>query len=304
MFTRAYVAFQVYAPLSMDIWGGIQSALDGLVYNVAFSIAGIHWGLLPAFLMMGHVISRINLWLSDQAFSPLIAVNSSGMRVAFTMAFVVALFILGITYMISVFIRLDVVNFQSALVWYIAGVLFFSMGPSLYQSMNSFRNTISTLFYLSVLDGIQTNDGGTFALGSVQSADLGLAPLCDYLGPYLQHPTLDNINGLDVALSYLHADGIDIMGYYTAYGIGCPVHLRNPNNGQDVASVPTAWFYNQSYFAFDYSPHGAYWDDEDQRSQAIGRAWQAHGRMLTAWPLVLFGFFRRTEAIAQAVVNQ
>ena len=234
MFLRAYVGARVYAPLGIDIFDGVQSALDGLVYHTAFSLAGIHWGILRAFVMMGHVINRINLWLSDQAFSPLIAVNNSGIKVAFTMAFVVALFILGITYMISVFIRLDVVNFQSALTWYIVGVLFFSIGPSLYQSMNDFRNTVSTVFYLSTLNGIQADDGGAFALGAVQSADIGLAPVCDYLGPYLQQPTLDSIDGLDVALAYLHADGIDIMGYYTTYGIGCPVHFRNPSNGNHI----------------------------------------------------------------------
>lgn len=327
----------VVRPLGVDIFDGVQSALDGFVYMAAFSLAGVHWTLLRAFIMMGHVIERVNIWLSDQAFVPLIAVNNAALQMAFTLAFVIALLVLGITYMIAVFIRLDVVNFQSALTWYVAGALFFALGPSLYQGMNDLRGRVSEAFYVSTLSGIQADDGGAFALGAVQTADLGLAPLCDYLGTYLQNATLasNSIDGLDVALAYLHADGVDVMGYLSGLGYapGCPVHLRDPRNGREVSTVPTAWFYDGSYFDFDYSPDGAFWnDDAEARATGLRLAWQSHGRMLTAWPLVLFGiveqtvyllltlamgitflifgvavlfgFFRRTEAIANAVVNQ
>ena len=326
-----------FAPMQIDIFAGVRSALDSFVYNIAFSLAGIHWGILRALVMAGHLIERINIWLTEQAFSPLIAMNNEGMRVAFTLAFVIALFVLGITYMIAVFIRLDVVNFQSAVTWYIAGALFFAVGPSLYRGMNDLRNTVSNMFYISTLNGIQSDDGGAFSLGAVQTADLGLAPLCDYLGMYLQNATLstNNIDGLDVALAYLHADGVDVMGYYAplGYGLGCPVHLRDPHNGNDVSTIPTDWFYEGNYFDFTQSPESSDWEDESvNRSAAIQMGWQAHGRMLTAWPLilfgiveqtvyllltiamgitfmifgvvVLFGFFRRTEGIANAVVNQ
>jgi len=324
-------------PLGIDIFDGVQTALDGFVYNVAFSLAGIHWSLLRAFIMMGHIIERINLWLTEQAFAPLIAANTNGLSTAFTLAFVVALFVLGITYMIAVFVRLNVVNLQSALTWYIAGALFFALGPSAYRAMNDFRQDVAGAFYLSTLDGIQARAGDTFDLGAVQSADLGLAPLCDYLGAYLPDAhwsSTDTINGLDVTLAFLHADGVDLMGYYYPIGYppGCPVHLRDPRNAQDVSTIPTAWFYEEGYFEFNLSPDTDAWSEDAIRAEAIGRGWQSHGRMLTAWPLVLFGiieqtvgllltiamgvtfmifgvavlfgFFRHTEAIAQSVVNQ
>ena len=342
MLLKVSVWIQLYlkpnaAPLGVDIFSGVRKALDEFVYNTALSLAAIHWSLLRAFIMMGHVIERINIWLSEEAFSPLIAANNTGMRSVFVLAFVIALFVLGITYMIAVFIRLDVVNFQSAITWYVAGALFFSLGPSLYEGMNELRQRVSTAFYLSTLQGIENEAGGTFDFGSVAIADLGLGVLCDYLGPYLpgaSYTTTHQVDGLDVALAYLHADGVDVMGSpYPVVPAYCPYHNLSFETGEVVGRVPTAWFMPDGYFDINTYPGTSVWeDDADVRSAAINQAWQSHGRMLTAWSLVLFGiveqmvyllltiamgitfmifgvavmfgFFRRTEGIANAVVNQ
>lgn len=51
----------------------------------------------------------------------------------------------------------------------------------------------------------------------VKSPDLGILKPCDSFGPYLGKPggngVAISISGLDIALAYLRADGIDVMGY-------------------------------------------------------------------------------------------
>jgi len=56
--------------------------------------------------------------------------------------------------------------------------------------MNDFRTAIAQGFYASTLQGLEDNMGATFgSLDQVQSTDLALGPLCDYLGVYLPGAT-------------------------------------------------------------------------------------------------------------------
>jgi hypothetical protein len=117
--------------------------LDELQYNLIVLLAGIHWSLQRVVLMAGFTIKLIDQWLAEHAFMPLISQTNDSLRIAVSYVFIVALLVLGITYLLSALIRLDVVNPRSALMWYVAGLLFFSVGPSFYQGMNSFRLNIS-----------------------------------------------------------------------------------------------------------------------------------------------------------------
>ncbi|MDX2139391.1 MAG: hypothetical protein SF123_15005 [Chloroflexota bacterium] len=315
---------------------GLRIAIDSFWYNLLLNLAGLHWGLLRGFIMMGYIVEVINRWLAQNAFSPLIQMTNETLEVAVGLAFVVALFVLGITYLLAAIIRLDVVSPRSAIIWYIAGSLFFAVGPSLYQGMNDFRMTVAEGFYLSALNGLQGSVGGTFgSLSQVQSADLGIGAICDHLGVYLPGATgAERIDGLDVALAYLRADGPDVMGYpQPFFSPGCPPHLYNPLTGAYVSPIPQEWYFPGSYFDVAQGPPLAFDTMTDaQRAASLAVASSSQGRLLTAWPLVLFGvveqlvfllitiaqgltfisfgvailfaFFKRTESIANSIVNQ
>jgi hypothetical protein len=96
--------------------------------------------------------------------------------------------------------------------------------------------------------------------------------------------------------------------------------------------VPQEWFFDDSYFDVTVSPY--YFDDMDdgERAASISMASSSHSRMLTAWPLVIFGvveqmvyllisiamgltflsfsmailfaFFKKTEVIAKSIIDQ
>ncbi len=108
--------------------------IDELKYSIIVLIAGIHWSLQEALLMAGYTVKLVNQWLIEHVFVPVIAQTNSSLGVAVGYVFIVALLVLGITYMLAAFVRLDVVSPRSALLWYIAGALFFSIGPSFYQA--------------------------------------------------------------------------------------------------------------------------------------------------------------------------
>ena len=323
----------------MNVVNDLQIAIDSFYYNIILSLAGLHWSLQRGLFVMGHTVQTVNQWLIEQAFAPLIEQTNASLIVAVSFAFFLALLLLGLTYMLAALIRLDIVDLRSAVVWYVAGALFFALGPALYQGMNDLRTQLAQGFYLSTLQGLEDNMGATFSsLDQVQSSDLALGPLCDYLGAYLPGAAGEPINqgavdGLDVALAYLRADGPDVMGFdYPSYSPGCPAHLLNPATGSYISAVPQSWFFDDAYFEITRSPY--YFDELDAsaRAASIALASSAHGRMLTAWPLILFGvieqlvyllitvamgitflsfslailfaFFRRTEVIARSIVDQ
>jgi hypothetical protein len=319
----------------MDLLGGIQLQIDILWYNLLYSFAGLHWSILRGVVMMGYNIELLNHWLEEQAFSPLIAATNDSLRVAVGTAFLVALAVLGITYLLAAFIHLDVVSPRNAILWFVAGMLFFTLGPSFYESLSDFRASLSQAFYLSTLSGLQDATGDAFSsLSNVVSTDLPIFTPCDNLGVYLPQATsAGSIDGLDVTLAYLRADGIDIMGYDAPiYAPGCPFHLYDPATGSLLSSVPMDWNFEGSYFDVSQSSFNFETMDAEARRASIDRGGSAQGRMLTAWPLVLFGvveqlvyllitvaqgitfisfaaailfaFFKKTEVIARSIIDQ
>jgi len=313
--------------------------IDELFYSVIVLIAGVHWSLQEALLMAGFTVKLVNNWLIENAFMPIIAQTNNSLSLAISVVFVVALLVLGITYLLAAFIRLDVVSPRSAIMWYLAGVLFFTIGPSFYQGMNTFRLNISQVMYLSVLQGLDDNAGDFSSLEQVNSNDLDLGALCDQFDVYLPGATGPGpIDGLDITMAYLRGHAQDVMGYpQPVYSPGCGIYLQNPNPstwaGEGGTSVvPMDWNMEGNYFDHNVSP--ITWDDvEDSvRDRAVSMAGSSQQRALTAWPLLLFGlveqivhllitiamgitfvsfgvailfaFFKRTESIAHSIINQ
>ncbi|MBE2183480.1 MAG: hypothetical protein IAE89_08655 [Anaerolineae bacterium] len=320
-------------PIIDDILNGLQVQIDTLWYNLLLSLAGLGWSLQRAFLMMGYTIELMNQWLVDNAFTPLIAQTNASLQVAVSMAFVVALLVLGVTYLLAAFARMRIVEPKNAIAWYLAGALFFALGPSMYQGMSDFRRTLSSAFYASSLSGLSGATGSAFdSLDSVDSSDMGILTLCDNFGSYMPewNYTLD---GLDVALAYLRADGIDLMGYpSTPRDPLCQPHTPDPATGLWTAgSVPWEWRRPGSFFANDRDPVFFAIMTPLERADSIAMASAAQGRLLTAWPLILFGlteqlvyllltiaqgltfisfgvailfaFFKKTEVIARSIID-
>lgn len=313
--------------------------IDEFQYSLTVLIAGIHWGLQEAVLMAGYTVKLVNQWLIENAFMPIIAQTNNSLGLAVSVVFVVALLVLGITYLLAAFIRLDVVSPRSAIMWYLAGVLFFTIGPSFYQGMNSFRLNISQLMYLSVLDGLNNNEGDFSSLARVNSHDLGLGVLCDQFDVYLPGATGPGpIDGLDITMAYLRGHAQDVMGYpQPVYSPGCGIYMQNPNpstwaGAGGTSVVPMDWNLEGGYFDHNLSP--ITWNEVEAsvRDHAVALAGTSQQRALTAWPLllfalveqivhllitiamgitfvsfgmaILFAFFKRTESIAQSIINQ
>lgn len=289
--------------------------------------------------MAGYTIKLINQWLIENAFVPIIAQTNDSLRLAVSYVFIIALLVLGLTYMLAALVRLDVVSPRNALTWYAAGVLFFAIGPSFYQGMNDFRLNIAQVMYVSVLDGLNNNSGDFSSLAQVNSSDLDLGLLCDQFDVYLPGATgLGAIDGLDIAMAYLRGHAQDVMGYpQPVFSPGCGIYLQNPNpstwaGAGGTSVVPMDWNMEGAYFDHNTAP--ITWDDATgaERTAAVSWAGASQQRALTAWPLllfalaeqvvhllitiamgitfisfgiaILFAFFKRTESIAHNIINQ
>jgi hypothetical protein len=314
-----------------DVLNGLEIQLDKLWYDVLRLLAVAGWALQKGLFLMGHAIQLINLWLVDNAFAPLIAQTNSQLRVTAGLSFVIALFVLGITYLLAAFVRLDVVRPRSAIAWYLAGAVFFQLGPSLYQGMNTFRQDLSTGFYGIALDSMQGAGSPFSSLGAVSSDDQPPLAACDALGPYLPNAAgfSHDIDGLDIALAYLRADGQDVMGYPAPALTSC----FQPHPPGQATDLPSDWIFRDTgYF---YSLYGSqFFGDplgEEERKESLDRAGQAQFRIFSAWPLIIFGvieqlifllltiaqgltfvsfsiailfsFFKKTEVIARSILD-
>ncbi|NLF75279.1 MAG: hypothetical protein GX573_06240 [Chloroflexi bacterium] len=316
-----------------DVLDGLQVQIDKLWYDILHLLAVAGWTLQKGLFMMGHAIELANLWLVENAFAPLIAQTSNQMRVTASLAFLIALIVLGITYLLAAFVKLDVVSPRSAIGWYLAGVVFFQLGPTLYQEMHAFRRDLSSGFYNVALDSMQSAGSPFSSLSAVQSDDQPPLQACDALGPYLPGATMtpfgSGVDGLDIALAYLLADGQDVMGYPAPIPTAC----FQPRGALYDTALPTHWqFYEDSYF---YSLHSSEFFgtllDEAERKASIDQAGAAQFRIFSAWPLVFFGvieqlifllltiaqgltfvsfsvailfaFFKKTEVIARSILD-
>ena len=316
-----------------DILNGLQVQIDKLWYDLLHLLAVAGWTLQKGLFMMGHSIELANLWLAENAFAPLISQTNNQMRVTTSLAFVIALIVLGITYLLAAFVRLEVVSPRSAIGWYLAGVVFFQLGPTLYQGMHDFRRDLSSGFYNVALDSMQSAGSPFGSLGAVTSSDLPPLPACDALGPYLPGATMtpfgSGVDGLDIALAYLRADGQDVMGYPAPVPTAC-FQPRAP--GQDT-DLPSDWIFREEGYFYSLASSQFFGDPlgEEERKASIDRAGAAQFRIFSAWPLVIFGvveqlifllltiaqgltfvsfsvailfaYFKKTEVIARSILD-
>ncbi len=101
-----------------DLTQDIEFMVDGLWYDVLHLLATVQWFLMRVMVIAGIIVELVTDFIAEQAFAPLIVSSQGQFGVAVTMGFTIAMFVLGLSYMIAHFIRLQVVDLRSALVWY------------------------------------------------------------------------------------------------------------------------------------------------------------------------------------------
>jgi hypothetical protein len=119
--------------------GAIIIPLQSLFWNLIFEGAALLWVVGRALLNVGYFIMVLTGWMSQNIFAPLLDVvnNQTGLLVG--PLFVIAMTILGFTYMLSVFGRFEVVRMRSAVMWLLFAAAMYSFGPGIYLGMEDFR---------------------------------------------------------------------------------------------------------------------------------------------------------------------
>ena len=335
------LADQYVTPLKA--WGQLQVniAIYNLEYNISRTVAGFMWSISKMLITTGIGIGVLNQWLATNFFQPMIQLTSATMKPIVGVFMFAALGILGLSYLLAAFIRLNVVSLKSVIVWWFAGALFFSVGPELYLSMRQLHQNISSLFYASSLTTISTqNPFNKLAAGdpALSSPVYAMSPLCSNF-PLLLSGSAGNINGLDVALAFQKADGFDIVNAGAkCLGGGVPLdiprHWLAANGFFDAANAPDSWPSMVScppapavcdYDSLVQTEVGTMQTAVNQTFAGIAREWQAiplvwfgimeqlvglclimaQGLTFISFACaILFAFFRRTEPVAMAVVAQ
>jgi len=313
-----------------DLSQNIEFMVDGLWYDLLRLHAQIQWFLMKVFLVMGIVIDLVTDFLADHAFAPLITQSSSQFGIAVSMSFTIAIMVLGLSYMIAHFIRLNVVELRSALTWYVLVALFFQLGPELYLSMNDLRADINSFFYATSLQSV--NDGSPLAPLNNNMTDDGIPMLapCDNFG-WLSGTTSTQagagVDGLDIGMAYMLATARDVLGEPPSVLGNC----TTVNPGGYETNLPFRWYHTDGYFDTAVSPPTWEYIPPDDRERSLSMAAAAQYRLIGAWPLLwlgvfekivyllvtfaqglsfisfsvaaIFAFFKRTEAIARSVVD-
>jgi len=314
-----------------DLTQNVEFAIDGLWYNLLLLHAQIQWFLMRVFFIMGIIIDLVTDFIAEQAFAPLITQSNSQFGVAVSMSFTIAMFVLGLSYMIAHFIRFNVVEFKSAFTWYVLVALFFQLGPQLYLGMNSLRSDINSFFYASSLQSINNSGSPLAPLNSNLSNDgVPMLSPCDNFGWLSGQPSNQagqGVDGLDIGMAYMLATSRDVLGNPPA-AIG---NCTTPNPGGYPSNLPFRWYFTDGYFDQTVSPPTWEFITDDERQRSLDMAAAAQYRLIGAWPLLwlgifekivyllvtfaqglsfvsfgaaaIFAFFKRTEPIARSVVD-
>jgi|GEM_PF-508388 len=327
----------------LKAWVQLQSykALYGIEYNIAHVAADFMWAISRVLTTASVGIGILNQWIAVNFFQPMIQMTSTTMKPIVGVFLFAALCVLGISYLLAAFIRLNVVSLRSVIVWWIAGGFFFSLGPSFYLSMRNLNQALSSVFQGSAVDVLKgQNPFQQLAGGDAQASNpiYAMTPLCSNFNGYL-NSAKGVINGLDVSLSFQKADGYDVIGG----GTKCL-------GGGDTLDLPRRWFDANGFFDAAKAPgswppmvtcpananpcdYDGLVQVEVAKMQAsvnltfagIMREWQsiplgwfavteqlvglclicAQGLTFISFACaILFAFFRRTEPIAMAIVDQ
>jgi len=274
--------------------------LDGIVvpifqaaYTFLHFIATILWGLNQAMLLVGYYLMTLTDWLINAAFAPLISqvIYQTGGLLA--PIFTIAMLILAITYLLAVFGYVQIVQLRSAILWLLFAAFVFQAGPSLYAGTEQFRRGIGGMFYESGFNTLSGESGSIDGLSSVGSTpDVAMDTPVNNFWRWL--PFDQSIDGLDVALAYLYADGCDVLK-----ASGC----------MDFGPLPARWYLqppaNVGYF--DNLRSGDFFRsmNNDERQDSLANAADGIWRLFSGLTVSFFGMVEQlihlTLAIAMGI---
>jgi hypothetical protein len=300
--------------------GAVVIPLQTTFWNLIFEIAALLWMIDRALLNVGYFIQTITGWLTQNAFAPMLAVVGEQTGALIAPVFVIAMTVLGFTYLMAVFGRFEVVNFRAAFLWLLFAGILFSTGPSIYTGMEDLRRLISGGFYEIGVDAFNDASSATGLAAIGTSPGDSVASPTDQFGQFLVGvPGASAVDGLDVAMAYVEADGYDVLA-----AAGSP---------HPIARLPWSMVENgaDGFFDPDTGPNAFASMTDAQRQEAIAKGIQGLWRCFTMifiaifgiieqlvnflmaasfaiaffsmFIAVLFGFFRRTEPIAWGAFN-
>jgi len=271
---------------------GVIVPVQQMVYSILYFVAETLWDINQAILLVGYYVMSITSWMSQQMFQPLLASIGNSTDSLLLPVFTLAMIILGITYLLGVFGVFRVVEFKSAVIWCAVAVMWFQFGPELYLEFEQFRRALSGGFYGTVFTDV-TGAGGTIeGMGQIGNAgDMQIDPPTNNFGAFLTFDT--SIDGLDIALAYLDADGCDVLRT-----TGCLFQpMPDGNNG----SMPLMWY--QTDGAFDINQHSFFYSfgmTQGERQQSLDNA--THGIWM-AFSGIVVSFFGLLEQIIQLMLT-
>src|SRR5579859_1287368 len=146
---------QYVGPLQLWLQFTIDKMIYQGLYQLELSVASALWSINKALVTVGVGVGLLIGWVSTNFFQPMISTGMQTFGTITSMFFVIALFVLGICYALAVFIRVEIVSLRSALLWYFAALLFFQVAPSLYTSLDSFRQSLNSAFYSASVLAVQ-----------------------------------------------------------------------------------------------------------------------------------------------------
>ncbi|MEO1439273.1 MAG: hypothetical protein AAFV33_02650, partial [Chloroflexota bacterium] len=298
--------------------GAIIVPLQALLWGLLFELAALIWIIDRALLIVAYFIMALTGWITSQVFAPLLTVVGQQTEVLVGPVFLLAITVLAFTYLMAVFGRFHVVSLRSAVLWLLFAAGLYTFGPNFYLGMELFRREVAGGFYEAGIDAF--NSGGSVtgldAIGTPPS-DAVTVPT-DQLGAFLPIPSVSSVDGVDVALAYLDADGYDMLGAAGPHPIA-----RLPWN-MVVAG-------GDGFFDPDTGPDTFSTLTDAERNESIARALQGVARLLTGtiialfavveqlvhfilaasfavaflsmFVATLFGFFIRTEPIAWSALE-
>lgn len=302
---------------------GVIVPVQQMVYSILYFLAETLWGINQAILLVGYYVMSITSWMSQQMFQPLLTSIGNSTDSLLLPVFTLAMLTLGISYLLGVFGVVRVVEFKSAVIWCAVALMWFQFGPELYLGFEQFRRDLSGGFYSTVFTDVIGAGGTIEGMGQIGDAgDMQIDPPTNNFGAFLSFDT--SIDGLDIALAYLDADGCDVLR--TA---GCLFQpMPDGNNG----SMPLMWY--QADGAFDINQHSFFYGfgmTQDERQQSLDDAargiWIAFSGIVVSlfglleqiiqllltlafgiafasfFIAILFAFFKKTESVTWAVFD-
>ncbi|MEQ8671756.1 MAG: hypothetical protein RLP44_01615 [Aggregatilineales bacterium] len=266
--------------------GAIVVPVMQMIYSLLYEVGALAWSLQRALLLTGFVIMSITEWLVNQAFTPLLSALGAQTEVFLGPLFTIALLVLAGTYLMGVFLRIRVVEFKSAVVWFLVALLLFQGGPQLYQSVEELRRGISGAFYQEGITLLADGGGALAVLDDVGSgSEADIPQPTNQFGNFL--PGDQNIDGLDVAMSYLGADAFDVLA---------PDDPLHP-----IERLPWSYIIPDGYF--DFGKSGGFFGDmsREEREESIGRTVQGISRLMMGGFISIFGVLEQVIHLALAI---